>query len=225
MHYEVAVDLPNLRVEALHITKYDEDFRSKVMCLIRKAYRVDEKLLTWLDTPSDDYMFTTHPTEHFDNFQDLPQQIHSYKSISAAATWIQWRLNRLRVLYIIQELMCYLGPSNISLSHRLSTLSKPHGSEIHALVDDIYCSVPYEQAQFIARQSTEKEEMTFTGSVCHGFPGSVSEYLSCRLILRPLEVGLPIDSIEGVEFAGGEYVPWSREYIELYARFPCTMTG
>ena len=209
---ELVTDLPRLRMDAINVRSRTEDSRNDIARVLEHAKAANQQISTWLEHLTDDYDFSMHGTEH--TGEDAPRWIYIHKSKSAAINWLHWRLNRLRVLYIIQMCTSMLDSSTPDTPRAPITTTET----LQHLIEDIYCSVPYDQATFVANQRIDSPENRL--SATQHSPFQDAEVAGNWLLLRALELGSPIGPVAGVEFVGGRPVPWCREYIRLYAQYP-----
>ena len=212
---ELSKDLPRLRMDALNIDICGEDFPGRAIRIIEDAQALDRKLSTWVQDLPEEYTVTMQLNEK-DSDEGAPEWTYKYSCTSIAMRWINWRLNRLRVLYIIKHFASLLESQISAPAMRdLEAYTAP----IPHIIEDIYSSVPFEQADFLANGHFDAiiRDSPFIQACRH----DVENVLSTFFILHMLEIGRPIGPIKGVEFAEGRHVPWGREYIELYAWYPC----
>ena len=203
-------------MDALSINRNDLDFCRKAIYLIEDAKELDRRLSSWVEHPTDDFKVTIRPTENTGN-PEAPDWIYSYSHTAVALRWISWRLDRLRVLFIIQHFTSLLE-SHASAPPSIVD-SGEYTAPIPHIIEDIYSMVPYDQATSLANQSLDA--MHDSSTLPSTAQASLDKSIPTYVILRSLEVGTSISPVAGVKFANGRHLPWSREYIEAYARFPC----
>ena len=209
-------DLPRLRMDALTLDLNSDDFHFKALRLLRNAEKLYEKLLTF-PNHREDFEFTIHPVENPRPDSENPQSFPPSSNLEAAITWNCWCINRLRVLYIIRKSMAPFAKTSFRPNYDINRLE----ADIRDLVEDIYSSVPVHEADFLVNFRHEALKRG-PGKIQCSHSQALGGYYAF-LFLRSLEVGFPVGPVAGIEFAGGRQVPWSREYIELYAQYPCAM--
>ena len=204
-------ELPPLRMKAMSIRTDGRYSQNQLICLIEEAKTIDSELANWPQDLPDTYHFTRCPIESTTSSGASPTYSHSYNSPMKAMTWNHWRINRLRILFIITTFALMLdAPPDIS-----DTDLSRYISMTEHLVEDIFSSVPYLLGSISANYRFQP-----TDNMYNFTPAQLVQVYAAWLVLRPIEVGSPVPFDSADEGCDKRPWKWNRSYIERYAKHP-----